>query len=503
VSRHIVIGGGIAGLTAAHRLRAAAPQADVLLLEGAERPGGHVHTIRDGGFVVEAGPNGFLARANEPEPMALVRELGLEGALIEAQPAAKRRFVWLRGRLRLAPSSPPSLLSTDALSPAGKLRLALEPFVRSRSNAGESVHAFAARRLGREAADALVDPAVSGVSAGDSRALEAAAAFPMLVEMEREHGSLLRAMLARRAKAPRLVSFLGGLGTLTEALARRLGSAVRTHARVQRLAPVAGGWHVLLDSGEWLDADAVVIATSAANAAALLAPVDAELSRELAGFPQAGLGVVAMAFRAADLPRPLDGYGFLAARGHGLNDTLGVVWESSLFAGRAPAGHVLVRAMLGGARRPEVPELDAPSLLERARRELATAMGVRAMPVRHWVWRWPRAITQYTPGHLERVARVRARLAQHPGLELCGTSYDGISFTAAMVSAERAAARLLELPVAEPKPEPPRFTSLTLALRRDELPATPNPVPIPPAITGPPPVSTPLARIDRCADMSS
>src|SRR5262249_29985197 len=133
--------------------------------------------------------------------------------------------------------------------------------------------------------------------------------------------------------------------------------------------PVAGGWHVRLDSGDWLDADAVIVATSAPAAAALLAPVDAELARELAGFPQAGLGVAAMAFRAADVPRTLDGYGFLAVRDQGLADTLGVVWESSLFAGRAPAGHVLLRAMLGGARRPQVATLDAPALLERARRE--------------------------------------------------------------------------------------------------------------------------------------
>src|SRR5262249_2238340 len=150
-------------------------------------------------------------------------------------------------------------------------------------------------------------------------------------------------------------------------------------------------------------------------------------------------------------------------------DTLGVVWESSLFEGRAAAGHVLIRAMLGGARRPEVPLLEPPALLERARRELATVLGIRARPARHWMWRWPNAITQYTRGHRERVAGGRALLPRHPGLELCGTSYDGISFTAAIISAERAAARLLDAPAAPAGSGSPRWSSLRSALRRDEL----------------------------------
>jgi len=473
MSRIVVIGGGITGLVAAHRLRASAPDREVLLVEGSERCGGHVGSVREEGFVVEAGPNGFLARASEPEPLALVRELGLEGSLIEARDAARRRYVWRHKRLRVAPSSPLSLLSTDALSPAGKLRLAAEPFVRSRSVAGESVHAFASRRLGREVADALVDPAVSGISAGDSRELEAAAAFPALVEMERAHGSLLRAMMARKGmQPPQLVSLEGGMGVLTDALWRRLGSAVRLRSRVRWIGRADGHWQVFLDSGERVEAEAVVVATSAAQASTLLSSLDSELAGALSGFPQAGLAVVGMAFRESEMPRPLDGYGYLAAREAGL-DTLGVVWESSLFAGRAPAGHVLLRAMLGGARKPEVAELDAPALLDRARRELATVLGVRARPARHWVWRWPNAITQYTRGHLDRVARARALLARHPGLELCGTSYDGVSFTAAIGSAERAAASVLVAPMVPAAPGSPRWSSLTSALRRETLPDDP------------------------------
>jgi len=395
--------------------------------------------------VVEAGPNAFMARANEPEPHALVRELGLESVQIAASRAASRRFVWRRGRLRAAPGSPLALLTSDALSLAGRLRVAAEPFVRRGGEPHESVHAFAARRIGREAADALVDPAVAGISAGDSHELEAAAAFPAMVEMERAHGSLARAMLARRTQPPRLVSLAPGMGAIPDALCRRLAGAVRTGARVVRVARAGRVWQLLLESGERLEADAVVVATAAAEAAAALAVLDPELADVLASFPRAGLGVVALAFRENVLPHPLDGYGFLVARDAGL-DTLGVVWESSLFAQRAPAGHVLLRVMLGGARRPGIAGLPSAELLARARADLATTMRISAAPLRHWIWHWPDAITQYTPGHLDRVARARARLARHPGLELCGTSYDGVSFTAGILSAERAAARLLASP---------------------------------------------------------
>jgi protoporphyrinogen/coproporphyrinogen III oxidase len=454
--RVVVIGGGIVGLTAAFRLRQRG--ADVLLLEAGSRPGGHAVTVHEDGFLVEGGPNGFLRRAHEEGPgaAALIGDVGLGEALLEAPPAARRRFVVRGGRLRRVPDSPPALVTSDALSPLGKLRVLLEPFARRpRAEGEESVFEFASRRVGREAAEVLVDTAVAGISAGDSRELSVAAAFPLMAQMEREHGSLIRAMLARRPQPPRLVSLAGGMGTLTDALAARLGGALRTGARVHRLAREGASWRVVLEAGESLEADRVVLAVPASQAAPLLIDVDAGLACDLAGFPYAGLAVVALAFRAASVPVPLDGYGYLVPRDEGL-PTLGVVWESSLFAGRAPAGQLLVRAMLGGARHPGVVALDEDELVRRARRDLARVLGVQDPPLRTWVWRWPQAIAQYTRGHLVRVARARARVARLPGLELCGTSYDGIAFASGVASAERAVERLLAADgVAEPAvPEP-------------------------------------------------
>lgn len=445
--RVVVIGGGVAGLTAAFRLlersRGEGRDFRPTVLEAEGRAGGHAWTTWDEGFLIEAGPNGFLHRASEPETLVLARDLGLESALVPARPAARRRFVLRGGRLRRIPDSLPTLVVTDALTPAGKLRLMLESWARGpRGDGEESVFEFAVRRIGREAAEVLVDTAVAGISAGDSRTLSVGAAFPQMVEMEREHGSLIRAMLARRAPPPRLMSFTGGMAMLIEALCTRLGGALRTRCRVTRLERSEGEWHVLLEGGEIVTADLVILATPAARSAALLTAADPELARTLSSFPAAGLAVVALAYRTSDLVRPLDGYGYLVARSEGL-DTLGVVWDSSLFDGRAPEGMVLVRAMLGGVRRPEVAGLHETELVARARRELALVRRPSAAPVRTWVWRWPQAIVQYTRGHLERVARVRALAAAHPGLELCGTSYEGVSFGAAVSSAARVVERLL------------------------------------------------------------
>ncbi len=215
--RVVVIGAGISGLAAAYRIRERCARAghpvELTVLEAQAEAGGHARTTRDDGFLVENGPNGFLDRAHEPWARELARDLGIESSLVEARPEAKRRFILFDGRLRRAPDSPPALIASDALTPAGKLRLLLEPFARPRpAGVDETVYDFATRRIGREAAERLVDAAVSGITAGDSRSLSVRDAFPLMTEMERDHGSLIRAMIARRKLPPaRLMAFRGGL----------------------------------------------------------------------------------------------------------------------------------------------------------------------------------------------------------------------------------------------------------------------------------------------------
>jgi oxygen-dependent protoporphyrinogen oxidase len=202
-------------------------------------------------------------------------------------------------------------------------------------------------------------------------------------------------------------------------------------------------WRIELEDGHTVEAERLILALPAPRAAPLIAGANPELAGTLSTIPFAKVAMVALAYRESDVPRPLDGYGYLVARSEG-SDTLGVVWESSLFRGRAPGGHVLLRTMLGGARRPGVAARGEDELVAAARREVAATLGISAAPVHTWVHRWPEAIAQYERGHLERVAAARAQAAQSGGLDLCGASYDGASFAGAVWSGERAAERALE-----------------------------------------------------------
>jgi oxygen-dependent protoporphyrinogen oxidase len=446
VTKVAVVGAGISGLTTAFHLIEHAQRAgrglELTVIEADAHAGGNARTLHDSGFVVETGPNGFLARPGETQALDLVRALGLESRLQEARPASRRRFVLHGGRLHRAPDSPVTLLSTRALSPGGKLRLMMEPWARrAEPGAEETVFDFACRRVGREAAERLVDAAVSGISAGDSRRLSAPAAFPLMIEMEREHGSLVRAMIARRKLGvSRLLTLEGGVQTLVDALATRLGTSLRTGSPVRAIGRIAAGWRVALAGGGLVEADQVVLATQAHRAAELLAAHDPSLAELLSAIPFAGLAMVALAYREADTG-PLPGYGYLVARAEQMA-TMGVVWESSLFEGRAPHGTTLVRAMLGGVRRPDIAERTESELVEIARSEIAQGMGVNAAPIKTWVRRFPSAIAQFEIGHAARVAAARARADTHPGLTLCGTSYDRASFAGAVEAGLTAARRV-------------------------------------------------------------
>ena len=487
MKRVVVVGGGVAGLAAAlgirDRAQARGVPIEVRVVEANARAGGNLRTERDDGFTIERGPNGFLD--NVPATLDLVRRIGLEGELQPADALAARRFLFRHGRLHELRASPLGFLASPVLSWRGRARVLGEPWTRpragSRAGLDESVHAFAARHLGEEAAHVLVGAMVAGVFAGDSRQLSLASAFPKMAAMEEGHGSLVRAMLAkareRRAAKRRLVelrargedapelerpggpagpggtltSFRGGIETLVDALVRALPGAVETGRAADWLGrhPVAGGgspWRVMLRDGGELDADAVVVAIPAGPAAPLLGPLDRELGDAVAAIPSAGLAVIALGFDAAAFderggaPR---GFGFLAPRGEGLR-ILGCLWDSSIFPGRAPAGKVLVRAMIGGALDPEALHLSDGELVHAVREDLRRAMGLHVEPERVWVYRHALGISQYTVGHGARLAAIERALERLPGLYVAGQSYYGIAMNAAIESAGRIAERVVD-----------------------------------------------------------
>jgi oxygen-dependent protoporphyrinogen oxidase len=472
--RVVIVGGGISGLALAYRLEQLSgatyvspdrtgethvppvPDLEVIVLEQAARLGGTIGTERRDGFQVEIGPNGFLD--NKPFALSLCRDLGLGERLIPASEAARRnRYLFLDGRLHLLPNSLLSFLTSDAISWRTRVLLLTERFrPRRRDGGDESIDAFVRRRVGREAAESLADAFVTGIYAGDPKLLSVQAALPRLVELERDYGSVLRGMslvarqkrleaAARKESPPsagRMWSFPEGLTLLIETLRDRLRFAPLTGVHVRMVRRIAeDGWRVQSDGRDGWDADAVVLTCPANQQAAILGDEDADLAEALDDIPYNRIAVVALGYRVADVPRSLDGFGYLAPQ-RLRRDVLGVQWCSSIFPQRAPPGVVLLRAMCGGWNRPEMIDWDDEQLVRAVVGELRCAMGIQAAPVFHHITRWPRAIPQYHLGHLERVAWIDHRLLRHPGLFLGGNAYRGVALNDCVAQGSRLAERI-------------------------------------------------------------
>jgi len=487
MSRVAIVGGGISGLAVglAVRDRAAREKksVEIVVLEKEARPGGKIRTESISGYTCEWGPNGFLD--NVPETLELVRRLGLEERLQVSDDAARRRFLFRGGHLHPAPAGVGAFLGSGLLSLRGKLRVMAELLIPPRRvgtpdrapapEDDESIRSFAARRIGSEGADILVDSIVSGIFAGDPSRLSLRACFPKMYQMETEHGGLVRAMLAsRRAKrrgdglealrpvpnapgpgapakaagmgmpAGTLTSFRGGIEDLTQALARELGAAVQTGVSIASVSRSENGarWTVAREDGASLHADAVVLAGPAAGASHLVARLDPALANLLEQIAFASVAVVCLGFDRGSLDASLDGFGFLAPHGQGLR-ILGALWDSSIYPGRAPQGKALIRVMIGGARDPEAMELSDASLVGTVLQDLERAMGLTSTPEFVHVFRHLQGIPQYTLGHLDRVHRIEKLLEKHPGVFLSGNSYHGVAINSCVAEAPRVAERIL------------------------------------------------------------
>jgi len=466
-TRVAVIGGGVAGLaTGLHLLdgsRKRGGSLGVTLFESGDAPGGNLRTVDRDGWRLEWGPNGFLD--NEPATLRLVERLGLGEELLRSSDAARRRFLLIGGRLREIPVSPPAFLRSDLFGWGAKLRILGEILVRPRRDLGradvdpdtdETVYDFGRRRLGREFAETMLDPMVKGVFGGDARELSLAAAFPRMVELERDHGGLFKAMFKlSRKKGGRadagpsgtLHSFRGGMAALPAALAAALrddaAADLRVGAPVAAITRRAGAYRVRVGDDEHGPFAAVIDAAPAHATAGQLRDLDADLAGELAAIPYVPMAVIALGFDRANVDHDLDGFGLLIPTRE-RRRLLGALWTSSVFAGRAPADRVLIRAMAGGPRDPRVLDSGDDELRDVALSELRGLLGLRSAPELVSVFRHRRAIAQYVPGHLARMRRIASRLDAHPGLWLAGSSYRGISVNACLKDAEAVAADVLD-----------------------------------------------------------
>lgn len=432
----LVVGAGVAGLGAAHALKARG--FETALLDPSTQPGGVLQSVRAGDYLFERGPNTIAVKA---PALALLRRLGLEDRVLPASPASRLRFLYHDACLEPLPTGLAAAVTTPLLSPRGKLRVLREPFVRRGDAAGESVHEFCSRRLGPEASERLVGAFLTGVYAGDERELGAEAVFPQLVEAERESGSIVRGLLAaRRRDSPRglrgIYSTPLGLGDLAAALAEPLGDACRLGVRAERLARDGDHWRIEARGAggdEAWSAKRLVLAAPAAESAALVEPVDATLAAGLRAIAYAPIVSVAVAVDPARASRPLAGFGFLVPRAAGLR-VLGCLFMSNLFPGRAPSGHALMTIMLGGVRWPEAVELPDDVLRDALAADLERTLGLRdGWEVLH-VARWPRAVPQPARDHVGRVRDLAQRAARLGTLELAGAWKAGVGVSDALAS---------------------------------------------------------------------
>ena len=462
--RVVIIGGGLSGLATAHRLVESATAAqrpvEVVVLEAKDRLGGSIWTNRVKGFTLEAGPDSFIT--NKPWAVDLCRSLGLGNQLIGTDPQHRRSFVVRQGRLMpvpegfvlLAPNRLGPMLMTPILSWRGKFRMLLDLVLpRKDGESDESLGSFVKRRLGREALERLVQPLVGGIYTADPNDLSLRATLPQFARMEHQDRSLILAAF-RQARGARsaeknasgaryglFATLSDGMDTLPRALAASLPrGTVRAGAAVRRLSRTdpGGPWLVELLDGPPIEANAVILATEAHAAARLVDGFDADLALRLRAIPYASSAIVNIAYRRDQVAHPLDGFGAVVPIIE-QRSILAISFLSVKFPGRAPAGTALLRVFVGGATQPDLFDRDDEEIVALVRQELGELLGATGEPLLVEVARHPRAMPQYTLGHLDRVEAIKRQLARHPRLFLTGIAYDGVGIPDCIRAARTAA----------------------------------------------------------------
>jgi oxygen-dependent protoporphyrinogen oxidase len=456
MNRIAIIGGGISGLAAAHRVLELNPGAQVTILEASDRLGGTIETEHRDGFLVERGPDSFISE--KPQALALAKRLGLESQIIQTNEQYRRSFIVRNGRLRavpegfqlLAPSRMWPFLTSDIFSFAGKARMAADLFLPRKHTNGtkdESLASFVRRRLGEEALARMAQPMVGGIYTADPETLSLRATLPRFLEMERQHRSLILAMLRQGkqsgtsgARYSLFLSFDRGMHVLTEKVTQ-INADFRLKTRVQRLN-YDQGWTIITDKEEKIKADAVCLALPAYVAAMLLNDVHERLAEKLRAIKYASTATLNFGYRRSAIGHPLNGFGFVVPFVE-KKSLIACTFSSVKFSGRAPDGHVLLRAFAGGALQPEIFALNEAEMSARVEADLRQLLGISEDPLFIEVAKWERSMPQYEVGHLERVDAIERLANELPRLTLAGNAYRGAGIPDCIRSGETAAQALL------------------------------------------------------------
>jgi protoporphyrinogen/coproporphyrinogen III oxidase len=465
--RIIVVGGGIAGLAAAHRLvelnNEESLGLEVMLMEASPRLGGAIATEKIGDFIVEAGPDSFITE--KPWALRLCERLGLGSRLVSTQAANQKIYVVHKGKLQvlpegfflLAPTRFWPFVQTPLFSLGGKLRMAAEIFLpRGATNGDESLGAFVRRRFGAEALDRVAQPLVGGIYAADPDKLSLSATMPRFKEMERARRSVILSMVSEQRRRARnretgsgarwslFVTLAGGMKELVEAIRNRLPEEnVRLNSPAKNVTydEEKRAWSVST-TGKALNADAVILATPAFQTGDMLGLIGSDASNELKRIAYASSATVSLAFRQKDFPRPLDSFGFVVPAIES-RKIMACTFSSLKYPGRAPDGSVLLRVFVGGSLQPELFQNDDATMEKNVRHELTNLLGVIAQPLFSRVWRHPNSMPQYHVGHQARIQRIEAQLAKFPGLALAGNAYHGVGIADCVRTGEEAGEKIV------------------------------------------------------------
>ena len=476
--RIAVVGAGITGLAAAHQLVSRSEQIHVDIIETANEPGGIIRTELRDGFLIEHGPDAFIT--NRPGAVSLCEELNFSDQLLRTNEQYRRSLVIRNGNpqsvpdgfMLMAPVRPAAILTTPILSIPGRLRLLAEFVIpRASHHDDESLASFVRRRFGREALDRLVQPLVGGIYTSDPEKLSLKATMPRFQEMERTHGSVIRAALAdgrtedsrdtvsslsSGARYSLFVAPAAGLASLVQRLVEHLQTSgrvrLRTGTAVTRLRRASPPAHWQLDTeqtgkeSETRSYEGVLLSVPAYIAARILEPTEeTELCDELRGIECASTAIVTSGHRLSDFKHPMNAFGLVVPAIEN-RKILAVSFASRKFPDRAPDGQILLRTFVGGAMQPELLDHTDEELIRIAESELSHLLGMHRSPQFAEVHRYSRAMPQYHVGHLDRVSGIETRVGSIPQLELAGSAFRGVGIPDC-ISSGRAAADRLAIPV--------------------------------------------------------
>jgi oxygen-dependent protoporphyrinogen oxidase len=456
-----VIGGGITGLSAAHRLTELQNEKnldiEVILIEKSNKLGGAVTTIKKDGFLIELGPDMFFTK--RPWALNLSKRLGLESELIKTNESKRGTYVlWKKklvpvpeGFLMLAPSKMIPFLITPLFSWSGKLRMLADLFISKKTVSDESLASFVRRRFGNEALERVAQPMIGGIYTADPEKLSLKATVPQFIEMEEKYGSVIKGMLHNRkenkgesgARYSQFLSFKNGMQTLVDAIEEILPEgSISLNEEVKQISRNTEGWEIQSEKRN-IHADGLIVTTPSYHAASLIEGIDPLLAAELSSIEYASSAVIIFAYKTEKISHNLNGFGFVVPNVE-KSDLIACSFSSIKFGGRAPKGCILIRAFVGGALNPNILKLDDAEIICRVEKELSDILGIKGEPEFNLIERYHKAMPQYHLGHIEKVESVFGKLKKYKALEIAGNAYNGVGIPECVRSGEQAAEAILK-----------------------------------------------------------